>query len=141
MEPTKAVAEPCKTTKPPLVFDRAVECALSGSALLQDPYFNQGSAFSARDRQAFKLTGLLPASIQTLEQQTQRAYGQYSSRDGDLAKNAFLNSIKLQNIVLYYRLLLDHLAEMFSIMYVVHALTTPYRSANQPIQPPFLLSG
>lgn len=46
-----------------------------------------------------------------------RAYDQYSSRQDDLAKNTFMTSMKEQNEVLYYRLILDHLKEMFSIIY------------------------
>jgi malate dehydrogenase (oxaloacetate-decarboxylating) len=46
---------------------------------------------------------LLPQSIQTLEQQVQRAYEQYSIRPDDLSKNTFLTSLKEQNEVLYFR--------------------------------------
>lgn len=51
----------------------------------------------------FKLHGLLPANVQTLEEQVKRAYAQYSSRSDDLAKNTFMTSMKEQNEVLYYR--------------------------------------
>jgi malate dehydrogenase (oxaloacetate-decarboxylating) len=50
----------------------------------------------------FNLHGLLPPNIQTLEEQVERAYQQYSSRADDLAKNTFLSSMKSQNEVLYY---------------------------------------
>lgn len=46
-----------------------------------------------------------------------RAYEQYSSRPDDLAKNVFMNSMADQNSVLYYALLLNHLKEMFSVIY------------------------
>lgn len=49
-------------------------------------------------------TGLLPQSIQTLEQQANRAYQQYSKNgDDDLAKNTFMTSMKEQNEILYYK--------------------------------------
>ena len=119
----------------PLSTSGPVECALTGSALLNTPYFNKGSAFPKEERQAFGLTGLLPQSIQSLEQQSNRAYQQYATRQDDLAKNTFLTSLKEQNEVLYYRvrnqvrrvfsqtmltglqLLQDHLSEMFSVVY------------------------
>lgn len=59
----------------------------------------------------------MPTHSQTLSQQVQRAYSQYQSRPDDLAKNVFMTSMKDQNEVLYYRLLLDHLKEMFSVIY------------------------
>lgn len=94
-----------------------LECALKGTALLNHSFFNKGSAFSKEERREFGLGGLLPSNIQTLDQQVQRAYKQYSSRENNLAKNTFLTSLKDQNAVLYYRLLLDHLPEMFSVVY------------------------
>lgn len=55
--------------------------------------------------------------MQTLDEQVKRAYQQYCSRKDDLAKNIFMTSMKEQNAVLYYRLIHDHLKEMFSIIY------------------------
>lgn len=85
--------------------------------MLNTPYFNKGSAHTAQERRDFNLTGLLPTSIQTLEQQAKRAYQQYSNSRDDMAKNAFLSSMKEQNQVLFYKLLQDHIKEMFSIIY------------------------
>ncbi|KAK4187893.1 putative mitochondrial NAD-dependent malic enzyme precursor [Podospora australis] len=101
----------------PLSTNGPLECALKGTVLLNHPSFNKGSAFTPRERNDFQLAGLLPPSVQTLEQQVQRAYEQYSMQADDLAKNTFLTSMKEQNEVLYFRLLHDHLPEMFSIVY------------------------
>ncbi|KAK0631495.1 hypothetical protein B0T14DRAFT_501807 [Immersiella caudata] len=94
-----------------------LECSLKGTVLMNHPYFNKGSAFTKQERRDFELSGLLPPGVQTLEQQVQRAYEQYSSRPDDLAKNTFLTSMKEQNEVLYFKLLQDHLEEMFSVVY------------------------
>ncbi|KAH8682224.1 hypothetical protein BX600DRAFT_505835 [Xylariales sp. PMI_506] len=101
----------------PLNTRGPVECAVSGTVLLNAPYFNRGSGHSIEERREFDLTGLLPAGVQTLEQQANRAYQQYSTRQDDLAKNTFLTSLKEQNLVLYFKLLQDHLQEMFSVVY------------------------
>lgn len=87
----------------PLSTSGPIECALTGAALLNTPYLNKGSAFPTEERRQFNLTGLLPQSTQTLEQQVKRAYEQYSSRPDSLAKNTFLTSLKDQNEVLYYK--------------------------------------
>jgi malate dehydrogenase (oxaloacetate-decarboxylating) len=87
----------------PLSTSGPINCALSGTSLLNTPYLNKGSAFPPDERRAFNLTGLLPQGVQTLEQQCKRAYEQYSSRPDDLAKNTFLTSLKDQNEVLYYK--------------------------------------
>ena len=76
---------------------------VQGNALLRTPYFNKGSAFTKEERDTFKLHGLLPTNIQTLDEQVKRAYAQYTSRPDDLAKNTFMTSLKEQNEVLYYK--------------------------------------
>ena len=78
-------------------------CPLKGAALLNNPFYNKGAAFPADDRIEFKLTGLLPTNVSSLEVQAKRAYRQYSSRDGDLAKNTFMTSLAEQNSVLYFK--------------------------------------
>jgi malate dehydrogenase (oxaloacetate-decarboxylating) len=102
----------------PLPAKGPLDCALLGRALLNTPSFNKGPAFTQAEREAFGLRGMLPAAEHTLEQQVQRAYGQYSSRGDDaMAKNTFLTSIKYQNEVLYYALIARHLPEMYSVIY------------------------
>ncbi|MCJ1437427.1 NAD-dependent malic enzyme, mitochondrial [Xylographa pallens] len=86
-------------------------------SLLASPPFNKGSAFTKKEREEFGLHGLLPPNVQSLEEQVERAYDQYSSRQDALAKNTFMTSMKEQNEVLYYKLINDHLKEMFGIIY------------------------
>lgn len=90
---------------------------LRGDALLNAPRWNKGTAFTEKERQSFGLTGRLPYTVNTLEQQCQRAYDQLKSQDNDLQKNAFLQSLKEQNFVLYYGLLERHLTELMPIIY------------------------
>ena len=94
---------PKKFSHLPLSTSGPLECAVRGTVLLNHPYFNKGSAFTKDERRDFQLSGLLPQSVQTLEQQAQRAYEQYAARPDDLAKNTFLTSMKDQNEVLYFK--------------------------------------
>ncbi|KAK5019495.1 NAD-dependent malic enzyme, mitochondrial [Cryomyces antarcticus] len=94
-----------------------LRCCTKSSSLLRSPYLNKGSAFTPEERHEFKLHGLLPPNVQTLEEQVERAYAQYSNCGDALAKNTFMTSMKEQNEVLYYGLIQDHLKEMFPIIY------------------------
>ena len=94
-----------------------IPCSLTGLHLLETPHFNKGSAFTKQEREEFGLVGLLPSRINSLEEQAQRAMEQYRTHRTDIGRNLFLASMKEQNTVLYYRLLQDHLKEMFSIIY------------------------
>ncbi|OJD12851.1 hypothetical protein AJ78_06614 [Emergomyces pasteurianus Ep9510] len=93
------------------------ECPYEGRTLLESSYYNKGSAFSHDERRIFNLYGLLPSNVQTLDEQVERAYMQYTTRPDDLAKNTFMASMKAQNEVLFYKLIQTHLKEMFSVIY------------------------
>jgi malate dehydrogenase (oxaloacetate-decarboxylating) len=88
-----------------------------GRSLLRDPRYNRGTAFTAEERSALELEGLLPPAVLTLEDQAMRVYEQYRAQPGDLARNSFLAALHDRNEVLYYRLLEEHLKEMLPIVY------------------------
>ncbi|ABN66714.2 mitochondrial malate dehydrogenase [Scheffersomyces stipitis CBS 6054] len=104
-----------KTTR--LSIEGPIECDLEGFQLLNSPIFNKGSAFTNEERQAFKLDGLLPSQINTLDEQVERAYAQFSYLKTPLAKNDFCTSMRIQNKVLYYELVRRHIREMLPIIY------------------------
>jgi malate dehydrogenase (oxaloacetate-decarboxylating) len=102
---------------PPLYAKGPVETPYAGVELLNTAHLNKGTAFSEQERRDFGLEALLPTAVHSLQQQLDRAWSQYKARTTDLARNVFLTSLKEQNEVLYYRLVLDHLSEVFSIVY------------------------
>ena len=77
----------------------------AGPILLETPLLNKGSAFSQREKQEFNLEGLLPHTIETIEEQTRRAYSQYSQFENDLDKHIYLRNIQDTNETLYYSLI------------------------------------
>lgn len=79
-----------------------------GHELLHSSQFNKGTAFPLPERKEFGLRGLLPPNVQTLDEQVDRAYQQFSSRRDDLAKNTFMASMRAQNEVLYYKVSRSH---------------------------------
>ncbi|CCE83582.1 Piso0_004162 [Millerozyma farinosa CBS 7064] len=104
-----------KTTR--LSIEGPIECDLEGFTLLNSPLFNKGSAFSLEEREAFNLVGLLPSKVNTLDEQVDRAYKQFSYLKSPLAKNDFCTSMRIQNKVLYYEMVRRHIREMLPIIY------------------------
>ena len=96
---------------------RPLYTAYANSVLLETAILNKGSAFSAEERQEFDLDGLLPATIETIDEQERRVYHQYSQLRNDLNKHIFLRNIQDTNETLYYNLLTKHLEEMLPIIY------------------------
>jgi len=88
-----------------------------GIELLEDPLQNKGTAFSEAERHKNSLMGLLPPHIETLDEQVARAYEAFSAETSDLAKHIYLRQLQDENETLFYRLLLDHVAEMMPIVY------------------------
>src|SRR5262249_8926987 len=84
---------------------------------LERPLFNKGTAFTTEERRAFGLLGLLPPTEETLEEQVERAYEAYGAKDNDLERHIFLRQLQDTNETLFYRLLLDHIAEIRPVVY------------------------
>jgi len=89
----------------------------AGPMLLETSLLNKGNAFTVEERRAFNLEGLLPAAIETIEEQARRAYRQYSQFDQDLDKHIYLRNIQDTNETLYFKLITNHLEEMMPIIY------------------------
>ena len=85
--------------------------------VLNDPLRNRGVAFTLAEREALGLTGRLPSGVLTLEEQARRVWLQLQAQGDDLAKNVYMEQLHDRNEVLYYKVLLDHLAELLPVVY------------------------
>lgn len=90
---------------------------LTGANLLNNPFLNKGTAFTKEERAKYGLTGMLPATVQTLEQQSVQAYGQYLSKPSELEKRIFLMNIFNTNRTLFYKLMGQHIVEFMPVVY------------------------
>jgi len=106
-----------------------IETDLTGIELLESAQLNKGTAFNNQERNEFSLKGLLPPAVETMEDQLQRAYRQYSLNTGDLQKNVFLNNLYNTNETLFFRLISEHIKEMMPIIYTPHS-----RVSNPAVQ-------
>ncbi len=96
--------------------DGYYETKTRGMDVLNSPLFNKGTAFTAEERIALGLTGLLPPDISLLDVQVKRAYVQYDRLPDALGKNIYLTALHDRNEVLFYRLFSEHLREMIPIV-------------------------
>ena len=88
-----------------------------GAALLHDPLLNKGTAFTAAERDALGLRGLLPPHVHTLEQQLARVLDNYRNKQTDLERYIHLVSLQDRNETLFYKVVMDHIEEMMPIIY------------------------
>jgi malate dehydrogenase (oxaloacetate-decarboxylating) len=89
----------------------------AGPSLLETPLLNKGSAFTEKERRTFNLIGLLPPRYESIEEQLERAYHQFSSFVEPINKHIYLRVVQDNNETLFYRLLGEHLVEMLPIIY------------------------
>ncbi|MGG5314426.1 malate dehydrogenase (oxaloacetate-decarboxylating) [Enterococcus sp. AZ071] len=90
---------------------------MKGIEVLNNPFLNKGTAFTKEERKQYSLEGMLPSQVQTLEQQSVQAYGQYLSKTTDLEKRIFLMNIFNTNRTLFYKLMSQHVVEFMPIVY------------------------
>lgn len=103
--------------------------------ILNDPFKNKGTAFTLTERQQLGLTGTLPPKVQTLDQQAEQVYAQYSKKSSNLEKRLFLMTIFNENRVLFYKVFSQHVAEFMPIVYDPTIATTVENYSQLFVQP------
>lgn len=85
--------------------------------ILNNPFFNKGTAFTLEERKELGLIGLLPPYVQTIEEQAAQTYTQMQTKANNLEKRLFLMEIFNTNRTLFYYLFSQHLEEFNPIVY------------------------
>jgi malate dehydrogenase (oxaloacetate-decarboxylating)(NADP+) len=88
-----------------------------GADLLLDPHLNKGTAFSEKERDALGLRGLLPPRVSTPDQQVARVLENIRRKTSDLDKYIYLAALQDRQESLFYRVVMDNIAEMMPIIY------------------------
>jgi malate dehydrogenase (oxaloacetate-decarboxylating)(NADP+) len=88
-----------------------------GVKILHDPVRNKGTAFTAAEREALGLRGLLPPRVQTMAEQERRVLGNIRSKSNDLEKYLFLIALQDRNETLFYHVLINNIEEMMPLVY------------------------
>ena len=80
-------------------------------ALLDTPVWNKGTAFDDQERATLGLHGLVPPHVESLQQQSARAYEAFNTKKTDLGRHIYLRQLQDSNETLFYRLMFDHVEE------------------------------
>lgn len=88
-----------------------------GYELLKDPFLNKGTAFTTEERKTYRLEGLLPPAVETIELQAERVYAEMKRKSSLIEERRFLMEVFNHNRTLFYRVFQEHLVELMPIVY------------------------
>ena len=86
-------------------------------ALLENPSTNKGTAFTAEEREAHGLTGLLPPTVESLERQVERVLGHLERKPSDLERYIYLTGLLDRNETLFFKTVMSDPARFVPILY------------------------
>ncbi|MDD5139371.1 MAG: NAD-dependent malic enzyme [Verrucomicrobiales bacterium] len=90
---------------------------VKGVDWLHNPVFNKGTAFTAAERDALGLRGLLPPHISTMEEQVLRVMTNFRNKPNDLERYVQIADLQDRNETLFYRVVMDNLEELMPVIY------------------------
>ena len=65
------------------------------------PVWNKGTAFDDDERAALGLQGLIPPQIESLQEQSRRAYEAYKAKSRDIERHIYLRQLQDSNETLF----------------------------------------
>ena len=100
-----------------MVSQDRVSTALQRQEILNDPRLNKGTAFTADERKAYHLEGLLPTSVEDISAQMMRVMGHLDAKQTDLERYIYLIGLSDGNETLFYKTLMSDPARFVPIVY------------------------
>jgi malic enzyme len=88
-----------------------------GVWLLKNPSTNKDLGFTQQERDQLGLNALLPPRICRIEEQVELEMERFAAKPDPLEKYIGLAALQERNEVLFYRVLVEHLAELMPIVY------------------------
>jgi malic enzyme len=100
-----------------LAGPKVIETRKTGVWLLQNPSTNQATGFDRDQRDALHVRGMVPYRVTTLAEQATTAIRQIRAKTTPLEQYIGMASLHDRNEVLFYRVLVDNIAELMPVVY------------------------
>ena len=88
-----------------------------GIKLLHEPHLNKGTSFTEAERDALGLRGLLPPRIFSQAERAEHVMNNMRRKTSNLEKYIYLSGLQDRNEKLFYRILIDNMAELMPLVY------------------------
>ena len=90
---------------------------LTGFQVINSASLNKGTAFTAEERERYKLRGLLPPRIVDPDIQLERVLKNLRRKQDDIEKYIFLTALQARNERLFYKLVINYIEEIMPLIY------------------------
>ena len=90
---------------------------LTGNDLLRNARYNKGTAFTAEEREKYKLEGLLPPVCDDIELQHKRVMSQIDRKKEDIDVYLYLMALQERNETLFFKTLMEDSVRFVPIVY------------------------
>jgi malate dehydrogenase (oxaloacetate-decarboxylating)(NADP+) len=91
--------------------------SVRGIDVLNNPALNKGTGFTEQERRDLGLVGLLPAGIETIDQQVERVLGHLAQKPTDLERYIYLIGLQDRNETLFYKVVMSDPERFLPIVY------------------------
>ena len=98
-------------------FQSSNNGSLRGIDVLNNPTLNKGTAFTEKEREKLGLIGLLPAGIESIDQQVERVLGHLEQKPTDLERYIYLIGLEDRNETLFYKVVMSDPQRFLPIVY------------------------
>lgn len=90
---------------------------MRAAATVRDPFLNEDTGFTTETRQALGIRGLIPPSIETLDEQMGRVLDQMRIKRTTIGQYCYLADLRRNNTTLFYHTLLHNTSEIVPLVY------------------------
>ena len=96
---------------------KSIKVSVTGFDLINKSMLNKGIAFNESERNTFRLHGILPPHIGTMDEQIERRLKGMRAFATDFERYAFLRELQDSNETLFYALLVRYIDELLPLVY------------------------
>lgn len=90
---------------------------MRAAATVRDPFLNEDTGFTPETRHALGIRGLLPPSVETLDEQMARVLDQMRVKRTTIGQYCYLADLRRNNTTLFYHTLLHNTSEIVPLVY------------------------